>query len=252
MRGHFERALAAGQHGLRIASELGHRGWEVANRFTLGVVYGELFAPEQALQQLERALSLARELCSQYWVHHITGAMAGAYYVLDDLTAAQTCLETVLSPQTPMDTIGKRYCWARRAELTLAQGNPALALDIVDRLIASAPGMSPGRTITFLWKLKADALVATGDTERAFPLLHAAMENAQIVEERFLLWRVHASLGQVCCATDRPAEAEEAFSTAREIIQELGDTIPDETLRDNFVQGACGTFKKGEIRVNSV
>jgi len=32
-----------------------------------------------------------------------------------------------------MDTMGKRYCWARRAELALFQGDPALALEIVDR-----------------------------------------------------------------------------------------------------------------------
>jgi phage shock protein A len=35
-----------------------------------------------------------------------------------------------------MDTMGKRYCWAKRAELALSQGEPDLALGIVERLIA--------------------------------------------------------------------------------------------------------------------
>jgi hypothetical protein len=56
-----------------------------------------------------------------------------------------------------MDTLSKRYCWLWLAELALAQDDPAHALDITDRSIATAPGMSPGRVITYLWKLKAEA-----------------------------------------------------------------------------------------------
>ncbi len=83
--------------------------------------------------QLEQALNLAEGLRSQYWIHHVSGALAAAYLQIDDLKSAQNCLETVLPPQTPMDTMGKRYCWARRAELALSQDDPDLALDIVDR-----------------------------------------------------------------------------------------------------------------------
>jgi hypothetical protein len=69
--------------------------------------------------------------------------------------------------------------WARLAELALARGNPTHALDITDRLIASAPGMPPGRVITYLWWLKGKALAALGHSEEAQPLLHAAIENAR-------------------------------------------------------------------------
>ncbi len=238
VQGRFGHAMEVIQSGLRIASEIGHREWEVGNRSALGLLYAELLAPEEALQQLEGALTLARELRSQTWIHRVTGALAGAYYLLDDLTQAQTCLETVLSLQTPMDTMGKRYCWARRAELALSQGDPALALAITDRLIASAPGMSPGRVITFLWKLKGEALAAMGRTEEACSLLRAAIENARATEERFLLWRIHASLGRLYRAMDRQAEAERELATAHELIQELADTIPTGELRDVFLQRA--------------
>jgi tetratricopeptide (TPR) repeat protein len=221
-----------------MASEIGHRESEVSNRFTLGVLYGELLAPERALPQLREALTLARALRSRYWVHHVTGALAGAYRLLGDLTAAQNCLETVLSSETPMDTIGKRYCWARRAELALAQGDPALALAITDRLIASAAGLSRGRVITFLWKLKGEALAAMGYTKEACSLLRAAIENAREMEERFLLWRLHASLGRLCRAMGRQSEAEKEFSTARELVEELANTVPDRELRDNFLRRA--------------
>ena len=238
VQGRFGRAMEVIQSGLRIASEIEHREWEVGNRFALGVLYTELLAPEQARRQLKGALTLARELRSQIWIHHVTGALAGAYYLLDDLTQAQTCLETVLSLQTPMDTMGKRYCWARRAELALSQGDPALALAITDRLIGSAPGMSPGRVITFLWKLKGEALAARGRMEEACSLLRATIENARAMEERFLLWRIHASLGRLYRALGRQSEAEREFSTARELVEELAYTVPNGEVRDNFLRRA--------------
>jgi hypothetical protein len=137
-----------------------------------------------------------------------------------------------------MDTLHRRYCWAVRAELALAQDNPALALDITDRLIASAHGMSPGRVITFLWKLKGEALGAMGHAEEGCSLLHAAIDNAHTTGERFLLWRLHASLGRLCQAIDRQSEAHRESATARERIQELADTVSTGRLRDDFLQRA--------------
>jgi DNA-binding SARP family transcriptional activator len=238
VRGRFGPALEALEGGLRIASSIGHREFEVGNRCALGVLYLELPAPGEAKRHLERALTLAGELRSQIWIHRTTGALAGAHFLLGDSAAAQTCLETVLSAETPMDTVGKRYCWTRRAELALAQDDPALALDITDRLIASAPGMAPGRVITFLWKLKGEALGAMGHVEAARTLLQAAIENTQETGERFLLWRLHASLGRLCRAADRRSEAEKASATARARIQELAETVPAGKLRDGFLQRA--------------
>ena len=163
--------------------------------------------------------------------------------MLDDQKSAQACLESVISPQTPMDTLGRRYCWARWAELALLQGDPALALDVTERLIASAPGMLPGSVITFLWKLKAEALAANRCTENArlenaHSLLHAAIENAQANGERFLLWRVHASLGRLYRSMGKQEAAEKEFSAARTLVDEMADTVTDEMLKEKFRQGA--------------
>jgi tetratricopeptide (TPR) repeat protein len=139
----------------------------------------------------------------------------------------------------------------KMAELALAQGDPALALEIVERLIASAPGMSPGRVITFLWKLKGEALSAMGHPEEACSLLQAAIKNARATGERFLLWRIHASLGRLYCAMNRQSEAEEQFSTARELIEELADTVPDEAVKDNFLQRAYSTLRSSPWQMSS-
>ena len=240
--GRFGHALKAILDSLHIASEIEHREFVVGSQFALGVLYAELFALDRARDHLEGALTLAGELCSPTWVHIVSGALAGIYMMLDDHNSAQTCLERVISAQTPMDTIGKRCCWLRQAELALALGDAARALDITERLIASAPGLSSGRVVTFLWKLKAEAMAATGRTDDAFSLLYAAIENVHASGERFLLWRLHASLGRLCRTMGRQEAAETELSAARGLIDELAATVADETLRGQFRQGAYGTL----------
>ncbi|MFN2129448.1 MAG: BTAD domain-containing putative transcriptional regulator [Anaerolineae bacterium] len=241
--GQFGLALQAGHRALDIASTVGHHERVVASRSILGAVYVELLAPEEARAQLEQALTLAEHLQSRHWIHHATGALAAACCLANDLACARTYLEAVLSPGTGMDSINKRQCWVRRAELALLRGDSSLALDIVERLIASAPGMSPGRVIPFLWKLKADALATEGQTEKARSLLLAAVDHAQAPSARFLLWRLHASLGRLYCVTDRQLDAETEFATARQLIQELADTIPAQELRDGFLRRAYGMLE---------
>jgi len=160
--------------------------------------------------------------------------------LLDDRTQARVYLEAVLSPGTDMDSVHKRTCWARRAELALLEGDPRLALEIVERLIDSAPGMSPGHVIAFLWKVKAEALAAVGQTEQAGMLLRAAVENAQATGERTLLWPIHASLARLYNTTHRRAEATTESAAARQLIQELADTIPAPGLREGFLERAHG------------
>jgi adenylate cyclase len=237
--GRYGAALEAAQSSHDLAARIGHREWIVGSRCVLAQVYVQLLAPQRALQQLDLALPLAEQLCSRHWVHNGAATRAAAYGQLGDWGRARACLETVLSPEALLDTLQGRYCWVRRAQVALAQGDPALALDIIERLTASAPGLPPGGVITFLWKLRGEALAAMGHQDKGISLLHAAIENARATGERFLLWRIHASLGRLYHAMNRTVEAEAQFSTARELVQELADTVPNEALKDHFLHRAC-------------
>ena len=171
-------------------------------------------------------------------IHDVTGALARTHILLDDHTAAQDRLESILSTKKPMDTLGIRYCWTQLGELALTQGNPSHALDITERLIASAPGISPGRVILFLWKLKGEALAALGHVQEGISLLLEAVENAQGMEDRFYLWQLQASLGRLYDMMGDQGAAEREFSSARTHINELASTTPDNTLKENFLQRA--------------
>ena len=80
--------------------------------------------------------------------------------------------------------------------------------------------------------------MAKGQLEEAEALLRAALLNAQRTEERFLQWRIHASLGRLYQRMDRAEIAEEELSAARSLIAEIATTVPDEELKHNFSQGA--------------
>lgn len=238
LRGDYGRALTEMQNGLRIASEIGHREWVVGILFGLGIIYTELYAPDQAREHLEEALTLARKLRSPMWIHLVSGALAAAYFLLDELELAEDCLETVISAQLSPDSFAQRYCWARRAELAMYQGDLALALDIIERLILATPGITPGRIITFLWMLKGETLARMGNLEKSKSLQQAAIENAQAAGERFLIWRLYASLGRIYAAIGQQSAAEKAVAAACELIRELADTIPSGKLKDDFLQRA--------------
>jgi len=52
---------------------------------------------------------------------------------------------------------------------------------------------------------------------------------------RPLLWRINVALGKLYQAQAREVEAEQAFSTARLLIQELAANLLDERLREHFL-----------------
>jgi tetratricopeptide (TPR) repeat protein len=236
VQGRYGQALEVIRRGLEIATQIRHREWIVGNRCALGLLYLQLLAPELALKQLEPTMNLAEELGSPVWVRGTVGHLAAVYSLLGNYKQAQMLLESVLTADTLMDTMNKRYCWARRAELALCQEDAMLALDIIERLIATTPGIVPRNVISFLWKLKGEAFAALDHTEEALSLLGAAVENAESTGERFLLWQLHARLGQLYHKVGRESEAEMQFSNALKHNKELGDTMPAGALKDTFLR----------------
>jgi adenylate cyclase len=243
VQGNFGAALEIIWNGFHIATEIGHGEWTVGNLTALGVLYLELFDLDEAQQHLEKALKQAEALQSQHWINQATGALTKIYLLQDDISQAKNTLKKVISPQTPMDTMYKRYCWIRRAELALVQGDPNLALEITDRLIDSAPSTPSGCIITYLWKLKGEVLAALGRLEEASSWLCVAIENAQGNGERYLLWQIHASLGKVYKNMNCLTSCEKELSMSGALLEALAATLQDEELKHIFMTFACDALQ---------
>jgi DNA-binding CsgD family transcriptional regulator len=137
-----------------------------------------------------------------------------------------------------MQTIGQRLVWAARADLALARGDPSQALDITERLIASAANLSNEQVIPRLWKLHGEALAALGREAEAEMDLQAAQATARAQGLRPWLWRIYVALGKLHQTQGRQEEAEQAFASARTIIEELAAKIPDEHIQEQFLSHA--------------
>ncbi len=237
-RGEYARALEMAQAGLALSEQIEHRQWMTFGHWQVGVLYLDLLALPEAQHHLEQALSLAHEVGSWNWMRIVSGFLAPAYLLQHEFTKADSILAAALEADAAMQTIGQRLVWAARADLALARSDPGLALDITDRLIASAANLSDERVIPRLWKLRGEALVALHRTAEAETMLRAAQAAAQAQGLRPWLWRICVALGKLYQTQARQEEAEQAFSTARALIEELAANLLDEHLRAQFLSQA--------------
>ncbi len=112
---------------------------------------------------------------------------------------------------------------------------PARALDILDQLVASAAQRAEGQSSLRVLKLRGEALAALQRPAEAEGAFKTAREIAEAQGVRPVQWRVCVALGKLYHAQGRNTEAEQAFATARSLIEELAATSADESLRDNFL-----------------
>ena len=197
--GEFGPALSHAHEASRIATEIEHRQWMVAISYALGHIYVLLLAPAPAITALEAGLSLARELGSTFWMTTLAAELGRAYILKHDLSAAQATLQAVMPREQHPRTMAERQIALAWGELALAQGEPGMALQIAEQLLASAPGKVPGQStqpIPHLLKLKGEALMALSHLDEAVEALEDARRGAVARNARPVLWTIHRSLGQ--------------------------------------------------------
>ena len=74
--------------------------------------------------------------------------------------------------------------------------------------------------------------------------LQAAQAGAMIRGVRPLLWRIAIDLGKLYQTQRRDEEAEHAFATAQELIEDLAAPIPDPSVRTHFLQQATALLPR--------
>jgi DNA-binding CsgD family transcriptional regulator len=240
MHGEYARALAAAEHGYAFAIESGHRtGLPVVTRI-LGYIYHDLLAPDRAQPYLEDGLSAAREGKAMMQVHGSTATLASVYVSQGRLAQAASLLDAVLGEGFPTRVSQIRHCWAARAELALASGEPMLALHIADELIATAPNIDThgSHSIPKLSLLRAEALAALGRPAEAESGLRPAADVAHAQARLPLLWRIHLELADLYHLLKRDADASQELALARSVVTTLADNVTDEALRTDFLQQA--------------
>jgi predicted ATPase/class 3 adenylate cyclase len=247
-KGNYGRALESTQKGLQIASEIGHQQWATGHLCTLGMIWCSLLDGETARLYLEQALDLATEIQSKYWGHLIIGTISKAHLLLNNPTLSRTYLEPVIDQNLAMNTMAKRYCWGRWAELALMTGDPHLALDIADELMASATFLPANHGNFSISRLRSRAQAMLGELQTAEALLHESLREAEAHKNHFILWHILADLGKLYQQIELPEKAELTFDRARKLIVELAADISDESIREPFVQRARASLNPTQTK----
>ena len=243
--GEFGPALSHAQEASRIASEIEHQQWMVATSYALGHIYVLLLAPAQAISALEAGLSLAQELGSTFWIATLAANLGRAYILNHDLPAAQAILQAVMPREQHPRTMAERDIALAWGELMLAQGEPGMALQMAEHLLASTPGKVPGQStqpIPHLLKLKGEALMALSRLNEAVEALEDARRGAVARNARPALWTVHRSLEQAYQLLQHKDQARQERAAGRQLIEELATAIDDASLRDQFERAALDSF----------
>jgi DNA-binding NarL/FixJ family response regulator len=231
-RGAYGEALQHAQAGLDIATQIDHRQWMAGAWLTLGFIHTDIYALELAERELTASLALAREVSSANFIRVGAGELATTYLVQRRLDDAAALLDSVVDPEMPMETGGQRMCWASVVDLQLARGDAARALDIADRLAATArPGVAAR-----LAHARGEALAALGRPAEAVDVLRAGLDAAHRRASRGRAWRIQATLARVLRTLGRRDEAEQVLTAARAVLHDLALEIPNPDLRDGFVR----------------
>ncbi len=237
--GEYGRAFAEAQRGLELAADIEHRQNMTLAQWTLGVLYLDVFALEQARTSLEQALENAY-VSAPNWVPLTLRRLVNVLILQNDWERAEGLLNAYLSPEQPARAPGERGVWTARAEFALAQGDSKAAREIAARLVTEAAqfetyGIAAMPRVALLY---GEALTASRRKKEAAQFLDAAIETARARGLNALLWRALIARGKLFQMTARSDAARELFAEAREWIQQLAAALDDDALRANFLLAA--------------
>ena len=147
-----------------------------------------------------------------------------------------------------MVTLGGRLVWAARTELALSRGDPRLALEIVNQMMA-ASAYSEKDVAVRLWMLSAEAFLALAEIQADPAERQSSLKSAEKylitvqAETRALNYRskmgqIHLSLVKLYRLQNRLAESEAERQNARNFVLELAGTITDQELRRQYIDRA--------------
>lgn len=235
--GEFGRALEHAARGLHLARQLEAIRAVVFNLLALGMVRRELEDHHSALQADREAADLAGRVGGA-WMPLVQVYLARDAMALGRMEESEAFLKEARRLLDESQTREDFPLEAQEAEgrLRLAQDRPAEARALARRLagMVAADGMEHWRAPALL--LEADAALAMGEHGAAATLYDAALRDAEHRGRLPVQWQSLAGLAEAHRALGRHDEAPASARRAREIIERLAATVPDERLRATFLQ----------------
>lgn len=237
--GQYGAALQSAQESIQIAKDIGHEQWALAGKCMLGGILVDMLDPEEAIAPLKEAAEMADRSNSQHWRNTVTGYLAMAWVELKELDLAQSLLESSWKQADGPRSLSEGKMWMARVVLNLARGDLEEALKLIQVMYDSAPGYQPGHPIPRLGWLQGVCFSRLGLHAQAETILLESLETSQRQETASTTWRLHGALAAARRHLDRIEEARMSVTAAKEIIDQLGQSIQDPKLAHVFRRRAA-------------
>lgn len=241
--GEYGLAIEAMTAGLQIALEIDHSQWQINSHLNLGALYQDLLDLSTALSHLERALALAQTISSMYWIRIVGGFLVSTLVQSDRLPQAASRLDSLEGVRTPLLTMGERHIDYARAELLLAQGRPAEALALLNRLMTTTPELDEAGSIPRLALLRGQGLADLGRDFEAEAVWRAGLDAALKQGTPNWAWRLRAALARLLVDE---AEAAPGHVLIEILAASLTDVAQRER-RESFIQRALAFFPAAPV-----
>lgn len=253
--GAFGRAIECVTRGLSLAGEIGAGRAAIFNLLCLSMVRRELEDAQGAWQAGQEAADLlgAGEV-GGFWRPSVLASLAVDAATLGRTDDAHGYVREARRAAVEGPTRGDFPEEVAHAEgrVLLAAGRPADARVAAQELADLVSTAGHRRWWVPALLLQADCAAGLGDAEGAATLYDRAVEEAGRLGRLPGLWRALAGLAEAQLAMNLSEPAAASARRAREIIDRLAATIPDEGLRETFLQSArvrriaalADTFKK--------
>jgi DNA-binding CsgD family transcriptional regulator len=228
----------------RIATEIENPQRISGAFYALGYIHLLMLQADQAIQNLEQGLPVAKEFGSAWMIGNTKTELASAYLLNGDTARARVLLDPVEQKKGGHYTRAERRMLWSKGNLYLAEKRPAEALQIAEHLLASKHSTRESQPIPALLKLQGEALFDLKQIRKAMHSLEGARQGAEERQALPLLWQIHARLGWLYKEQKNLEKSEVEFASARQVIHDLEAGIPEETLRKDFIQAALKHLPK--------
>jgi len=235
--GDFGKALEQATRGSNLARQIGAVRFTVFNLLALGRIQREIENYRDAWRADREAVDLARTVGGAPMPSALAALALDAIALgrKDEAHAyVREAREILHARQSRIDFPSQVAHTEGR--LLLAMGRAAEAHEAAQTLsnLVTASGILHWRVPALL--LLADALVALENWETAARTYQEAVNEAERTGRMPALWRALAGLAKVQRSMGESDQAAECAARAREIIDRLSATVPDERLRATFLQ----------------
>ena len=236
-QGNLGRAFAKMRECIELSELAGFVIPQAITRGDMGAAYARLGEIERGLQLAEEGLPIARG-ANTLAIPIVMSSIAEILLLAGRLDEAEEAIEKSTLDRLPglLTFLSAANAEILSGRLAMLRGQYERAAEIADRVLAwlRPLGIRPFDPSALL--LKGAALEAMGRPDEAKATLLEARAEAKRLGFTPVLWRIDSALSRVALASGDAPLGAQMQTEAREILQQVADSIDDPDLRSTFLR----------------